>query len=83
MDESYRAMFESYRSILKVIARCLKVIAMVKCHRAMLKHIARHFKNDNENYHVIACNLSSDVNTVSRDIILHCSMLIKNRAMTF
>ena len=40
-------------------------------YRAMLKRIARYLENDNENYRAIVCNLSSDVNEVSRDNILH------------
>ena len=41
-----------------------------------VKVYAWYFENDNESYRTIACNLSSDVNEVSRDKILHRSMLI-------
>ena len=49
----------------------------------MLKRITRYFENDNESYRAIANNSSNDVNEVSRDKILHRSMLIKYRAMIF
>ena len=52
-------------------------------YRVMLKRITRYFENDNESYHAIACNLSSDVNEVSRDKILHRSMLIQYGAIKF
>ena len=46
-------------------------------YRAMLKRIAQYFENDNESYRVIAYNLSSDVNEVLHDNILHRSISIK------
>ena len=50
---------------------------MLSCdiYRGMLKRIARYFENHNESYRAIACTLSSDVNEVSCDKILHRSML--------
>ena len=73
---------KSYRVMFKVIAQCKSVLSH-DIYRAMLKRIARYFENDNESYRAIACNLFSNFNEVSRDKILHCSMLIKYRVMIF
>ena len=52
-------------------------------YQAVLKRIARYFENDNESYCAIDCNLSSNVNEVSCNKILHCFMLIKYCVMIF
>ena len=46
-------------------------------YRPMLKRIAQYFENNNESYRAIVVTLSSDVNEVSRDKILHRSILIQ------
>ena len=70
--------------MLKVIARCLAIRMLSRdIYRVMLKRMARYFENHNESYCAIACNLSSDVNEVSSDKILHRSMLIQYRAIKF
>ena len=52
-------------------------------YQAVLKRIARYFENDIESYCAIDCNLSSNVNEVSCNKILHRSMLIKYCVMIF
>ena len=58
---------------------------MLSCdiYQAMLKRITQYFEIDNESYPAIACNLSSDVNEVSHDKILHHSVLIQHHAIKF